>query len=86
MALFSEMMDEAGELRDEITRLRWALEFYADFRRYEGANQRPLEDDPYSKPDAAYIQDVTRDRGGIARAALHGVVSSPQAERGTPSS
>lgn len=54
----------------EIVRLRHALEFYADPRRYDGPNQRPIEGDPYAKPDAAYIMDVTRDNGAIAKKAL----------------
>jgi hypothetical protein len=47
-----------------------ALEFYADPKRYDGPNQHPLPDDPYARPDAAYIYDVTRDHGAVARAAL----------------
>lgn len=59
-----------SELLSEITRLRTALEFYADPRRYDGPNQQPIPDDPYAKPDAAYIMDVTRDHGSIAVKAL----------------
>lgn len=51
-----------------------ALAFYADPRRYEGANIRPIENDPYAKPNQVYIQDVTRDLGEIARAALRGAI------------
>jgi hypothetical protein len=53
-----------------IEELEGALRFYADGRRYQGANQQPIPDDPYAKPDAVYIQDVTRDCGAIARAVL----------------
>lgn len=61
---------EILELRKENARLRNALSFYADGRRYQGANQRPIPDDPFAKPDAVYILDVTRDHGSIATAAL----------------
>jgi hypothetical protein len=54
----------------EIERLRLALSFYADGRRYQGPNQRPIPDDPFAKPDAVYINDVTRDNGSIAARAL----------------
>lgn len=47
-----------------------ALQFYANPCRYQGPNQRPLEDDPHAKPDQVYIQDVSRDNGEIARNAL----------------
>jgi hypothetical protein len=53
-----------------IAELERALRFYADGRRYQGANQQPIPNDPYAKPDAVYIQDVTRDCGAIARATL----------------
>lgn len=47
-----------------------ALEFYADPRRYNGANQKPIEADPYAQPGEVYIRDVTRDNGSLARSAL----------------
>jgi hypothetical protein len=47
-----------------------ALEFYADPLRYDGPNQRVIGDDPYTPKDRGYLQDVTRDNGDIARAAL----------------
>jgi hypothetical protein len=53
-----------------IEALETALKFYADPRRYDGPNQRPIEDDPYASRDSVYIHDVTRDKGKIARAAL----------------
>jgi hypothetical protein len=55
-----------------IAELEAALRFYADGRRYRGANQQPIPDDPYAKPDAVYILDVTRDGGAIANTALKG--------------
>jgi hypothetical protein len=51
------------------TMLIAALEFYADPKRHEGANQRNDADDKFSN-GSAYLFDVTRDGGGIARAAL----------------
>ncbi len=50
-----------------------ALEFYADENRYRGSNQRNDGSDPYTKSDAAYMQDVNRDNGEIARTALASV-------------
>lgn len=61
---------------EETEALVKALEFYADLRRYNGANQRPIPDDPFAKPDAVYIQDVTRDNGAVAIAALAAYRSS----------
>lgn len=51
--------------------LRAALGFYAEPRRYNGANQsmRRGEADPFTG-DAHYLLDVTRDGGNIARQAL----------------
>ena len=70
----NELMKAAKFLCDEknaeIERLRAALEFYADSRRYEGGNQRPIQTDPHQPPDCPYLWDVTRDRGKIAEAAL----------------
>lgn len=56
----------------EVRRLREALEFYADPRRYNGPNQYNPGDDPHSPQHAAYLTDVTRDNGGRAYAALSG--------------
>lgn len=53
-----------------IVELEKALGFYADGTRYNGANQRRVEGDPFTTADAAYRKDVTRDGGSIARAAL----------------
>ncbi len=57
-------------LESQLERMREALEFYADFRRYDGPNQRYTGGDPYTPEDASYLTDVTRDRGSFARAAL----------------
>ena len=54
----------------EIERLRAALEFYASPRRYEGANQKPIDGDMYAPKDFPYLWDVMRDGGEIARDAL----------------
>lgn len=54
----------------EVAKLREALEFYADLKRYEGANQRPEAGDKYTPRGFPYRVDVTRDLGDIARAAL----------------
>ena len=50
--------------------LAGALEFYGDKRRYEGSNQRLTVPDKYTPVGAVYLQDVARDNGEIARAAL----------------
>ncbi len=63
-------MTDIKELQEEIERLRTALSFYADGRRYQGPNQKPIPDDQFAKPDAVYILDVTRDGGSIASRAL----------------
>lgn len=57
----------------EIERLRAALAFYADPARYHGANQSVRNSPPdrfAPEPGFPYLWDVTRDFGGIARAAL----------------
>jgi hypothetical protein len=56
--------------KSKIDALVKALEFYADPKRYDGPNMQPIPNDIYAKPDAAYIMDVTRDGGSIARKAL----------------
>ncbi len=48
----------------------YALCFYADPSRYQGANSRKLPGDPYTPPDQPYRQDVLRDCGAIAREAI----------------
>lgn len=60
------------QLHLERNRLREALEFYADPRRYEGPNRPPIEGDKYADPKWVYLQDVERDRGYIAHKALEG--------------
>ena len=56
------------EKKDDV--LVKALRFYADPERYMGANQRLIAPDEYTPEGRAYMQDVTRDGGEIARAAL----------------
>ena len=65
---------ESAEIAERVRTLITALKFYADERRYKGPNQNPIPNDPYAKPDAVYIQDVTKDHGDIARKALTAVV------------
>lgn len=65
------------ELEAHATAMETALKFYADPARYQGANQRNEADDPYSE-GAAYIKDVVRDGGGIARKALSSLALSSQ--------
>jgi hypothetical protein len=56
---------------EKIARLTKALAFYADPRRYLGPNARNDWDDPYAKGVyPVYVQDVSRDGGDVARAAL----------------
>ena len=61
-------------LIEENERLREAVTFYADERRYNGPNQRRAgwPDDPFTGDDESYTRDVTRDGGEIARQALGG--------------
>jgi hypothetical protein len=47
-----------------------ALQFYADYDRYNGPNQRLIGTDSYTPEGQGYLQDVTRDDGNIAREAL----------------
>ena len=58
--------------RKRIAELENALRFYADPVRYQGPHQLPRPDDPYTPPDAAYMVDIIRDGGQIARKALKG--------------
>lgn len=59
-----------GKLEAEIEKLRRALEFYADYRRYQGSNNPTIEGDPYQPPDCPYLWDVGRDGGAIAKRAI----------------
>lgn len=59
-----------GWARDEIERLRAALEFYARPVAYQGDNMRNDGADKFTAADAPYIQSVGRDGGNVARAAL----------------
>lgn len=57
-----------------IDHVREALEFYADPKRYNGANQRiEGEPDGWQPFEFPYLWDVTRDGGHIARDALRAV-------------
>ena len=58
------------DLMNENARLRTALEFYADPRRYDGPNMPAILNDPYSPEGLGYRYDVTRDNGKIAQKAL----------------
>ncbi len=61
------------EKEAEIDRLREALTFYSDTRRYQGANQPYRDgDDPFTPTGSPFLIDVMRDAGTIARAALRG--------------
>lgn len=62
--------DEKGELEAEVARLRAALKFYADERRYRGPNQPAFDGDEFTTDAGPYMVDVSRDWGRIARAAL----------------
>ncbi len=63
-------LEECIELRKVNADLLAALRFYADSRRYEGGNQKPLDDDPHQPTWLYYRLDVTRDNGHIAAAAI----------------
>lgn len=65
-----EMCAEIERLRKGNAQLVAALRFYAEPGRYHGPNQRAVEGDKFTAMDAPYMQDVTRDRGDIARATL----------------
>ena len=59
------------QLEAKLAKVMEALTFYADTRRYQGANQPFREgDDPFTPPDSPFLIDTTRDGGQIARAAL----------------
>ena len=61
------------EAEAEVERLREALTFYSDTRRYQGANQPYRDgDDPFTPTGSPFLIDVMRDGGAIARAALRG--------------
>lgn len=60
--LSTERLLQLMDARAEIGRLRNALQFYARPAAYQGSNQ----------PNERAIQDVTRDGGAVARAALTG--------------
>lgn len=56
--------------REQCTRFRKALEFYANWRVYRGPNQDAVPGLPSA--DGVFLTDVTRDGGQIARQTLAG--------------
>ena len=68
---------ERDEARAEVEGLRSALGFYSQPVRYDGPNQRPIPGDPYTAADSAYMNDVCRDGGEIAREALAATEAKP---------
>ncbi len=68
----AQMFEAFKAGRARVAELEHALSFYADATRYRGPNQGIVEGvvDHFTPPDAAYCQDVSRDSGAIARAAL----------------
>ncbi len=67
--LYAELLARSVHPAQGEATMREALEFYADPTRYHGPNQRNDHADKWSG-ESPYIQDVTRDGGAIARAAL----------------
>lgn len=66
-----------AEARERV--LREALEFYADSRRYQGANQTCREgDDRFTPKGFPFLIDASRDHGEIARAALSQSKAAPE--------
>jgi hypothetical protein len=63
----ARMLREADQARRKAEK---ALRFYADKKRYQGANQPSPGDDPYTPLGFPYLIDTHRDNGAIARAAL----------------
>jgi hypothetical protein len=66
----AEYRQEAERLRSDLAAMREALEFYADVKRYHGANQRVEDGDRFTPAGYPYRIDVTRDNGQIARETL----------------
>lgn len=62
------ILDQLEASKGREARLEKALSFYADEARYHGPNQKRFANDEWSQ--GPYLQDVTRDKGDIARAAL----------------
>lgn len=62
-------VDFPAVLLREVDRLREALKFYADPRKYTGPNQKA---EPDEESIAGYRIDVCRDLGARARSALKG--------------
>ena len=63
----SDFVFRACNLHYQLVR---ALKFYADPERYRGSNQRIDGSDEFTPDGNPYLQDVGRDDGAIARAAL----------------
>lgn len=65
----------ANAVARETAKLREALEFYADDRRYQGPNVRLAAGsvDPFAPAGSPYFHTVDRDVGEVARAALSGL-------------
>ena len=68
---------ERDEARAEVAQLRHALDFYSQPVRYGAPNQQPIPGDQYTTADSAYMNDVCRDGGEIARAALAATEPKP---------
>jgi hypothetical protein len=62
--------EKAEEAAEKLSKIRNALKFYEDPKRYDGPNQNPVDGDPFRPEDCPYLWDVLRDRGDIARVAL----------------
>ena len=77
MKFINKIERERDEARAEVERLRSALGFYSQPVRYDGPNQRSIPGDPYTAADSAYMNDVCRDGGEIARAALAATEAKP---------
>jgi len=59
-----------AELEAQNKALAEALRFYSEPERYRGPRQPSFDGDPYTTPFSPFMQDITRDDGQIARAAL----------------
>lgn len=63
------LLSDHKRMSAEIERLRKALTFYADSKRYAAVNLRNDGTDKWSG-DEPYYKDIHRDNGEVARAAL----------------
>jgi len=64
----ARLLEQEQQEREEAA--RFALQFYADKKRYESSNALAIPDDPYTELSAPYMQDIYRDWGEFARSAL----------------